>query len=50
MLKKVLTWAVVIFVIFYLVSQPTSSANLLHGWYNDIHSIGTHLATFVSSL
>jgi hypothetical protein len=50
MLKKVLTWAVVIFVIFYLVTQPTSSANLLHGWWTDIHSIGTHLATFVSSL
>jgi hypothetical protein len=50
MLKKVITWAVVIFVIFYLVTQPTSSANLLHGWYNDIHSIGKNLATFVSSL
>jgi hypothetical protein len=50
MLKKVLTWAVVIFVVFYLVTQPTSSANLLHGWYHDLHSIGSSLATFVRSL
>jgi hypothetical protein len=50
MLKKVLTWAIVIFVVFYLVTQPTSSASLLHGWYHGLHSIGTSLATFVRSL
>jgi hypothetical protein len=49
-LKKVITWAIVIFIVFYLVTQPTSSANLLHGWYKDIHSIGSSLAKFVTSL
>jgi hypothetical protein len=50
MLKKVISWGIVIFVVFYLVTQPTSSANLLHGWYHDLHSIGSSLSRFVSSL
>lgn len=50
MLKKVITWAIVIFVVFYLVTQPTSAANLIHGWYNGLHSAAHSLSTFVSSL
>jgi hypothetical protein len=50
MLRKVITWAIVIFIVFYLVTQPTNSANLLHGWYHNLHDIGTSLSRFVSSL
>ncbi len=50
MLKKVITWAIVIFVVFYLVTQPTAAANLIHTWYNGLKSIAHSLATFVSSL
>jgi hypothetical protein len=50
MLKKVITWAIVIFIVFFLVTQPTSSANLIHGWYHNLHDIGTSLSTFLRSL
>jgi Na+(H+)/acetate symporter ActP len=30
MLKKVATWAAIIFVVFYLVTQPTGAAHLIH--------------------
>jgi hypothetical protein len=36
MLKKVLTWALVIFLIYFVISQPTAAANMTK-------SIGTWL-------
>lgn len=50
MLKKVITWAVVIFVIYYIATQPTGAANLIHHAYNGVHAAGTSLAKFVNSL
>ena len=50
MLKKVITWAIVIFIVYYLATQPTSAANLVHHAFNGIHAAGTSLATFVNSL
>jgi hypothetical protein len=50
MLKKVVSWGIVIFVVYYLATQPTGAANLIHHAYNGLHSAGHSLATFVNSL
>jgi len=50
MLKKVITWAIVIFVVYYLATQPTGAASIIHHAYNGLHSAGHSLATFVNSL
>lgn len=50
MLKKVVTWAIIIFVVFYLATQPTSASKIIHHAYNGIHSAGISLAKFVNSL
>ncbi len=50
MLKKVITWAIVIFIVYYLATQPTGAANLVHHAYNGIHAAGNSLSTFLNSL
>jgi hypothetical protein len=50
MLKKIITWAIVIFLAFYLITQPTGAANVIHGLLNLLRTIGNSLATFVNSL
>lgn len=50
MLKKVTTWAVIIFIVFYLATQPTGAAHVVHSAYNGLHSAGQSLAKFVNSL
>jgi hypothetical protein len=50
MLKKVITWAIVIFVIYYLVADPSSAANVVHSALKGLTSAGKSLANFVSSL
>jgi hypothetical protein len=43
MLRKIITWAIVIFIIFYVATQPSGAAAIVHHIYNG-------LATFVNSL
>jgi hypothetical protein len=50
MLKKVLTWAGVVFVVYFLATNPTNAANLIHHAYNGLHSGANSLAKFISSL
>jgi hypothetical protein len=50
MLKKIITWAIVIFIVFYIATEPGGAANLVHHAYNGLHSAGTSLARFVNSL
>jgi hypothetical protein len=50
MLKKVITWAIVIFIVYYLATQPTGAANVIHHAYNGLHAAGSSLARFVNSL
>ena len=50
MLKKIITWAIVIFLAFYLITQPTGAANVIHGLLNFLREAGNSLATFVNSL
>jgi hypothetical protein len=50
MLKKIITWAIVIFIAFYLITDPTGAANTIQGLLNLLKDAGTSLATFVNSL
>jgi hypothetical protein len=47
---RIVTWAIVLFIIFYLATEPTSSGNLVHHAYNGVHYAAESLATFVNSL
>jgi hypothetical protein len=50
MVKTVITWGVIIFVAFYLVTQPTSSGHLITSGFHGLHDAGSSLARFVDSL
>jgi hypothetical protein len=50
MLKKVITWAIVIFVVYFLATQPGTSADFVRSWFNAARDVGTSLSHFVSSL
>jgi hypothetical protein len=49
-LKKIITWAIVIFLVFYLLTQPTGAANLINNLLHFLKDAGNSLATFVNSL
>jgi len=48
--KKILGWATVIFLVWYLVTNPTGAANAVQGLLGILKSAGTSLATFFNSL
>ena len=48
--KKVVGWAVVIFLAWWLFTKPTSAATAVHGVFNLIKAAGTSVATFLGSL
>jgi hypothetical protein len=50
MLRKVITWAIVLFIIFYVATEPTGAGSLAHHIYNGVHDAANSLATFVNSL
>jgi hypothetical protein len=50
MLRKIITWAVVLFVILYVATQPSGAADLVHNAYNGFHDAAGSLANFVNSL
>ena len=50
MLRKVIKWGIVIFIVYYLVSDPGGAANVVHNALNGLRSAGNSLANFVSSL
>lgn len=49
-MKKVITYLAVIFVAFYLLTQPNSAGHLLTSGFHGLHSAGSSLARFVNSL
>jgi preprotein translocase subunit SecG len=49
-LKKTITWLAVLFVVFYLVTQPTSAGHLITSAFHGLGDAGRSLATFVNSL
>jgi hypothetical protein len=50
MLKKVIGWAIVIFIVYYLATNPTGAAHFVHGVFNWLQGAGRSLAKFVNSL
>ena len=50
MLKKILTWGIVIFIAFYLATQPVGAANVINSGFDALKTIGNSLATFANSL
>ncbi len=51
MLKKIITWAIVIFLVFYLITQPRGAANVIQWPAQPPQGrLGNSLATFVNSL
>jgi hypothetical protein len=49
-LKKVLTWLVVAFILFYVIQAPESSAQFVRNVGNALGDAATSLAQFVSNL
>jgi hypothetical protein len=49
-LKTVVTWVVVIFIIYYLATNPTGAAHAMRSALDGLRSAGHSLSTFVSSL
>ncbi|MGO9079219.1 MAG: hypothetical protein ACLQDY_09285 [Streptosporangiaceae bacterium] len=49
-LKRVITWVIVIFIIYYLVSDPTGAAHAMNSALDGLKSAGRSLSTFVSNL
>jgi hypothetical protein len=49
-LKKLISWAIVIFIIYYLATDPTGAANFVHHIFNILKSAAVSLTTFFNSL
>jgi len=49
-IKKVLGWAVVVFLAWYLFTQPQAAGNAVHGLLNVLQHAGNSVATFLQSL
>lgn len=49
-LKKVVTWLVVAFVVFYIIQAPEQSAELVRNAGEALGDAATSLAAFVGSL
>jgi hypothetical protein len=49
-LRKVITWAIVVFVVYYLATDPHGAATVLHHAYNGLKSAGNSMTKFVNSL
>ncbi len=49
-MRKVITWAIVVFIIYYLATDPTGAAHALHSAFNGLKSAGDSMARFVNQL
>ena len=50
MLKKLTTWAIVLFIVFYVATQPSNAAGFVHHALGGLRTAATSMSTFVSSL
>jgi hypothetical protein len=48
--KKIIGWAVVVFIAYYLLTKPTGAANAVHNLFNLLKQAGSSIATFLNSL
>lgn len=50
MLKKVLTWAGIIFVVYYLATSPQGAAHVVDGAISWLKSAAGSLGTFLNNI
>jgi hypothetical protein len=48
--KKIITWAVVIFVVYYLATNPHGAADFVRNAFTWLRGAGSSMATFVNSI
>jgi hypothetical protein len=48
--KKILTYAGIAFVVFYLYTQPNAAADAVHGVFDTVNTGATRLATFFTAV
>jgi hypothetical protein len=48
--KKIVGWAVVVFLAWYLVTKPTGAATAVQHLFGLLKSAGSSLATFLNNL
>ena len=49
-IKKVAGWAVVVFLAWYLFTQPATAGNAVHNLLGLLQQAGSSIATFLNSL
>jgi hypothetical protein len=49
-LRKVITWAIVIFIVYYLATDPSGAAHALQSAFNGLKSAGNSMSRFVNKL
>jgi hypothetical protein len=49
-LKQIITWAIVIFIVFYVVTQPAAAGAVVHNILSGLKSAGSSIATFLNSI
>ena len=49
-LKKVITWAIVIFVVYYLATDPSGAAGFLKNALHGLQDAGNSMSKFVNKL
>ncbi|HTP15860.1 MAG TPA: hypothetical protein VMK13_08495 [Streptosporangiaceae bacterium] len=49
-MKKIISWGIFIFILFYLATEPAAAAATMTTILNGLKSIGNSLAIFFSSI
>jgi hypothetical protein len=49
-LKKVITWAIVIFIVYYLATDPNGAAGFLKSALHGLQDAGNSMSKFVNKL
>jgi hypothetical protein len=48
--RLVVTWAVVLFIVFYIATEPDGAAGFIHAFADGLHSAANSMAKFINSL
>jgi hypothetical protein len=50
MVMRLAGWALIVFAVFYLLTNPGGAAGIVHGLLDGLRSAGHSLSSFVSNL
>jgi hypothetical protein len=48
--QKIIKWGIIIFIAWFLITNPTGAANAVTNLLNALKHVGSSLATFATSL